>query len=488
MDNSSVTTNKIHYLPHHAVVRRNKETTKVRVVYDASARSAGPSLNDCLHAGPRFDQHTFDLLLRFRTHPIAMTVDIEKAFLMVSIAEEDRDVLRFLWVKDVYASPPVPVELRFTRVVFGVTSSPFLLNATIRHHLEHSSSDSAILAKLLNGFYVDDLITGASDEAEAYHLYQTSKEIMKAGGFNLRKFVSNSPSLLSKISDTEVPDKQQTAQASTSEADETFVESNLGPGQNQVDGRKKVLGVCWDVVSDCFVMSFEIVASAAMALEPTKRNIVGLVGKFYDPLGFLAPIVVRFKMFLQELCCAKLDWDQPLPDKLLKKWHTLRSSLSEGQPIHIPRCYLDRVSEVISASLFGFCDASLKAQAAVIYLRFETESGFIVRIVASKTKVSPIKQLTIPRLELLSTLLLARLLHSVTQSLSSEIQLSTPHCFTDSKVALFWIKGIDKSWKPFVQNCVNAVRNFVSPDRWNHCAGQDNPADIPSRGVTPLEL
>ena len=80
----------------------------MRVVYDASARSEGPSLNDCLHAGPRFDQHTFDLLLRFRTHPIAMTNDIEKAFLMVSIAEEDHDVLRFLWVKDVYASPPDP--------------------------------------------------------------------------------------------------------------------------------------------------------------------------------------------------------------------------------------------------------------------------------------------------------------------------------------------------------------------------------------------
>ena len=82
VENSSVeTTNKIHYLPHHAVVRRDKETTKVREVYDASARSAGPSLNDCLHTGPRFDQHIFDLLLRFRTHPIAITADIEKAFL-----------------------------------------------------------------------------------------------------------------------------------------------------------------------------------------------------------------------------------------------------------------------------------------------------------------------------------------------------------------------------------------------------------------------
>ena len=269
VENSSVeTTNKIQYLPHHAVVRRNKETTKVRVVYDASARSAGPSLNDCLHTGPRFDQHIFDLLLRFRTHPIAITADIEKAFLMVSIAEEDRDVLRFLWVKDVQATHPETVELRFTRVVFGVSSSPFLLNATIHHHLEHSPGDPAVLVKLLKGFYVDNLITSACDEAEAYHLCQTSKEIMKAGGFNLHKFVSNSPSLLTKISDTEVADKQRTTQPSTSETDETYVKSNLGPGQKEVNGGKKVLGICWDVVSDCFIMSFEVIASAVMALEP----------------------------------------------------------------------------------------------------------------------------------------------------------------------------------------------------------------------------
>ena len=89
---------RIHYLPHHVVIRRDKDTTKVRVVYDASASSHGPSLNDCLHAGPKFDQSVFDLLLRFRVHRVALTADIEKAFLMVSVSKDDREVLRFLWV------------------------------------------------------------------------------------------------------------------------------------------------------------------------------------------------------------------------------------------------------------------------------------------------------------------------------------------------------------------------------------------------------
>lgn len=126
---------KLHYLPHHAVVRQDKETTKVRIVYDASAQSTGPSLNDCLYMGPKFNQRILDTLLRFRLYKIPLTADIEKAFL-ISIAKQDRDVLRFLWFDNVLLDEPTMIELRFARVVFGVSASPFLLNATVKHHLE----------------------------------------------------------------------------------------------------------------------------------------------------------------------------------------------------------------------------------------------------------------------------------------------------------------------------------------------------------------
>lgn len=111
-----------HYLPHHAVIRIDKDTTKVRVVYDASARSSGPSLNDCLHTGPKFNQRILEILLRFRSYPIAFIADIEKAFLMISVNPKDRDVLRFLWVKNPFSSDPEIIVLRFTRVTFGVSS------------------------------------------------------------------------------------------------------------------------------------------------------------------------------------------------------------------------------------------------------------------------------------------------------------------------------------------------------------------------------
>ena len=100
----------VHYLPHHAVIRHDKETTKLRIVYDASAKTKGPSLNNCLHSGPKFDQKIFNLLLRFRIYPVAMTADIEKAFLMVAVSEKDRDVLRFLWVDDITKSEPEPID------------------------------------------------------------------------------------------------------------------------------------------------------------------------------------------------------------------------------------------------------------------------------------------------------------------------------------------------------------------------------------------
>ena len=170
----------IHYLPHHAVVRQNKQTTKVRVVYDASARTTGPSLNDCLHVGPKLNTKIFDILLRFRIHRIAIIADIEKAFLMISVAKKDRDVLRFLWYKDVYADQLDLMEQRFARVVFGVSSSPFLLNATIRHHLEkYEATQSKIIKKVLRSLYVDDLASGAEDEEQAFQLFMMCKEILK---------------------------------------------------------------------------------------------------------------------------------------------------------------------------------------------------------------------------------------------------------------------------------------------------------------------
>ena len=139
-----------------------------------------------------------------------------------------------------------------------------------------------------------------------------------------------------------------------------------------------------------------------------------------------------------------------------------------------------------SYMLRGFCDASLRAYAAVVYLLMETETSHSVRFLAAKTRVSPLKKQTIPRLELLSSLLPSWLIRSISQSLDGELKLSPPCCFTDSKVALFWVEGVSKEWKPFVQNRVTEIICSIPPDHWRHCSGRGNPTDVPSRGSTPL--
>ena len=146
--------------------------------------------------GPKFNQKIFDLLVRFRSHQIALTADIEKTFLMIAVEEADRDVLRFLWVNDIDDEEVTIRPLRFTRVVFGVCSSPFLLNSTIRYHLEqYLSSHPELIKKPIESFYVNDVVTGASTKEEAFQLYSESKKILRVGAFNLRKFCTNSPSL-----------------------------------------------------------------------------------------------------------------------------------------------------------------------------------------------------------------------------------------------------------------------------------------------------
>ena len=125
----------MHYIPHHAVIRRDKTTTKLHIVYDASCKTDGFLLNDCLNPGPNFDQRILDILCCFRVHRVAVTADIKKAFLMISVAARDRDSFHFLWVDDPTKEEPSLVSYRITREVFGINASPFLLNATLRHHL-----------------------------------------------------------------------------------------------------------------------------------------------------------------------------------------------------------------------------------------------------------------------------------------------------------------------------------------------------------------
>ena len=223
VDNSESCGNRIHYIPHHAVLRQDKATTKLRLVYDASAKSDGVSLNDCLFIGPSLNNKIFHIHLRFRMYPIIIIADIEKAFLMVRVNERDQDVLRFLWFKDVNVEKPDLQIYKFTCVVFGVAPSPYLLNATIAQHLrQFEDTHVNTVKKIRESIYVDDVLMGANDMHEAFTLYQESKHIFSTGGFNLGKFATNCAKVQSLIDTAE-------CSASFSETStETYAQRTLG--------------------------------------------------------------------------------------------------------------------------------------------------------------------------------------------------------------------------------------------------------------------
>ena len=172
------------------MVREDKKTTKCRIVYDASPETVGPTLNNCLYSGPSLVSDIGDVLIRFWYHGIAIIADIKKAFSMVNVAEHDRNVLHFLWINNINSESPQVIIKHFNTVVFGLTSSPFLLNGTLRHHvMKDESVDPEFVRSVLSSLYVDDLDGGKNDSDAAFEFYLKAKVRFFKGGFNLRKWL-----------------------------------------------------------------------------------------------------------------------------------------------------------------------------------------------------------------------------------------------------------------------------------------------------------
>ena len=478
---------RVSYLPHSAVVRENAETTKVRVVYDASCvdRQTGTSLNDCLHVGPPLSPLIFDILLRFRGMKVALVGDIEKAFLNIEVDPADRNCLRFLWLNDITADDPEIIVLAFNRVCFGVNSSPYLLNAVLRHHLStFEDDDPAFVKKLSQSFYVDDLVTGASNAQEACSLYANAKERMRKGGFQLRKWKTNDKTVRETILQSE---KDQGNEWSDMEEELTYAKQSLQNAE-VLGGKTKVLGIIWDNDKDNLEFDLTKLSKNLGDHRPSKRGILSTLAMLFDPLGLLSPIGICAKIIFQELCVEKLDWDDPLPDSKVARWEIWLHDLDSVKTISIPRCVFSQVdNDVLSCELHGFGDASQKAYCAVVYLVYRSNEGISTKLLCSKSRVAPLKNLSIPRLELLSARILAVLMSNVVKAVESQIHISRVRYWLDSKTALYWVYN-QGEWKQWVQFRVAEILKLSKKEEWNHVSGTENPADLGSRGVSSSVL
>ena len=370
----------IHYLPHHRVIQQHSQTTKLRIVYDGSAHDVGDdySLNDYLQKGPNFIPKLFEVLIKFRWNTVALTADIEKAFLMIGINEADRDVLCFLWFKHPNETSEM-IHLRFTRLVFGLCPSPALLGAVIAHYLEkHREQHPKSIQKLESSLYVDDLVAGADDVQDAFRFYIDSNSLMSTAGMNLRKWNSKSVKLLNLIEGDNVQSLEtKTNDIQVSEEDESYAKATTGYSPNVKDGNfVKLLGVLCSS-SDFLTFNLNELIKYAKSLNASKHSILKLTAKIFDPLGFLSPFFIQIKILFQDLCCGQFSWDDPLSEKTYDNWKKIISELHSLNGIQIPRCYFHLDQNIITTQLPGFCDASHSAFAAVAYIRCHYSDGSI---------------------------------------------------------------------------------------------------------------
>ncbi|XP_057299451.1 uncharacterized protein LOC130630070 [Hydractinia symbiolongicarpus] len=462
-----------HYLPHRAVIKPNRNTTKVRIVFDASAKHKDSrSLNECLYTGPSLNTSLFGVLLRFRAYNIAITGDIEKAFHQISVSPEDRNLLRFIWYDDVNNFDDQKFEnnaladYRFCRVVFGATCSPFLLSATLIFHLHgYVECDPQFVQKLLESLHVDDLTAGGVNDSDALCFYTKCQERLSEGGFNLRKFNSYSKMLENIVNSTQ---------------DETEI---------KFQPTIKVLGLEWNKLSDEINFNFSDMLKN-IKLPTTKRNIMHFLASIYDPLGIINPIVVTIKVLFQDLCVAKFDWDQPLEGEFLQRWNEICTSF-DTETLNIDRLYAyqDENDQFENIELHGFSDGSKIAYGCCVYIRFTYKSGKVkTALLSSKSRIKPLTNTTIPRIELLGTLVLARLMDVLKKELLNVYKIDNIFYWTDSTIAYSWIKNDNKDYKTFVQNRLEEIRKLTASGKWCLVPSKDNPADIVSRGCSPSEL
>lgn len=449
------------YLPHHAVIKETSSTTKLRVVFDASAKSiSGQSLNDTLMVGPKIQQDLYFLLIRFRTHPVAFTADIAKMYRQIKVREEDTQFQRILW-RD---SQDKPIQsFKLTTVTYGTACAPFLAVKTLQQLADDEAIKYPGISKIIKeDFYVDDLLSGAETPAEATTIIEQISTSLRAGGFELRKWASNQEYILRSI--------PRSSRASSSS------DTSEGP----IASLPKVLGIIWNPKSDTFCFNVQTSSSTTH----TKRAILSQVAQIFDPLGWFAPVVIAFKILMQEIWKAKVEWDCEVPVELRTTWTTLQARLSQLNKIQIPRCIFP--GNHLRTELHGFCDASEKAYAAVLYVRVVLNSSIVkIFLLTSKTKVAPLKTTSLPRLELCAALLLAKLYSHIIDLLGTKI--NQVFLWTDSRIVLDWLAGEPHKWKTFVANRVAEIQE-IAPRVWHHICGKENPADCASRGISPSEL
>ena len=409
--------NKVWYLPHHGIYHPNKPK-KIRVVFDCSAKFNNTSINDVLLQGPDLTNRLLSVLLRFRQESIAILGDIEKMFYQVKVAKDDRDCLRYYWWSngDLNMNPAI---YRMTVHIFGAVSSPscasFALRTTIQEN-QHKFPPSVSLAGLAN-FYVDDFLASVPSESEAVHLIEGISLICKSGGFRVTKWLTNNRKVLASI-----PEEERAPSIANLDFDEFPTDH--------------ALGILWEVETDRFMYQIKNKSKTA-----TRRNILAVIGSVYDPFGLVSPFILPARHLLQDLCRKHVGWDEEISKSDAKLWQQWLNNLTDLKNITVPRSMRPLNFKAKHIQLHHFADASNVGYGTATYIRFISEKGeFHSQLIFAKSKVAPMKKVTIPRMELTAATLAVK----VDKMMRSELQYQIDESFfwTDSMAVIRYVQNV----------------------------------------------
>jgi hypothetical protein len=444
------------YLPHHAVLK-DSTSTKLRVVFNASFRSADAlSLNDNLMAGPTIQPELFAILLRFRTFKYVVNGDIAKMYRMIEIHPDHSDYQRIVWREN--TEDPLKTY-RLTTLTYGTKPASFLATRCLKELALQNVNQYPEAAKAIQqDFYVDDLLTGGDSLENLITLRDQIIQILAHGGFLLRKWAANHPAL--------IPDSH---------------EPNLNVSFDK-DAYTKTLGLFWNPNHDSLRYQ---VKQCDIPKRLTKREILSKTAQVFDPLGLVAPVVVKAKIILQQCWSLKIGWDDLLPETIYCAWVKILQELAHLNEIEIPRNIIK--SSPVQVQLHGFGDASQIAYGAAVYLRTTDHSGnHQVHLICAKSRVAPLRAVTLPRLELCAALTLSRLFNTVLRTIN--VKIDQQFLWTDSTVVLAWINATSSNLQTFVGNRVSEIQTLTDAKDWYHVKSESNPADVLSRGALPGQL
>ncbi|GFT28817.1 integrase catalytic domain-containing protein [Trichonephila clavipes] len=421
VNSRSHTSKDQNFLPHHAVIKPSSPTTKLRVVFDASCKTTnGTSLNSLLGVGPKLQRDIFEILLNFRIPRIVFTADIEKMYRQILVADEDQKYQQILWRNN---SSENIRTYKLKTVTYGLALASFLATRCIKQ-IALDDKDNPNLSRVLQeDIYMDDLLSGADTPNNAISICKDIAHVLSTRGFYLRKWNSNSTEFLAQFSEHSSHDARVEFSKDSNES-------------------SKVLGLFWNSSNDTF--------------------------GFQPSLELTPPLTKR-------------HWDSPIPQQLTEDWLRFQKAFNAINYLTVPRWVILTADNIVE--LHGFADASSLAYAAAIYCRQKHNGKIKVQLLVSKTKVAPVKQVSIPRLELCGAHLLSKLFKSVLRTL--EYYTFDVFAWTDSKIVLSWLSGHPRQWKTFVANRTSEIIEVLPTKHWRHVPSKENPADIASRGIDP---